>query len=76
MPCGQAACMERDIFIGGVESTVPSGTGTDAPAKVRKEGKYRMVTDLPDVLPITDAELDLLEAALGDFLTEILGEAR
>lgn len=68
--------MERDIFIGGVESAVPEGTGADAPAKVREERKHRVVTDLPDVLPITEAELDLLEAALGDFLTEILGETR
>lgn len=70
--------MERDIFIGGIESTVPSGTGADAPpAKAGShERQYRVVTDLPDVLPITDAELDLLEAALGDLITEILGGTR
>lgn len=33
---------------------------------------WRVVTDLPDVLPVTEAELDLLEAALADFVAELL----
>ena len=35
--------------------------------------EYRIIADLPDPLPVTPVELDLLERALSDFLSELLG---
>jgi hypothetical protein len=32
-----------------------------------------MIADLPDPLPVTPVELDLLERELSDFLSELLG---
>ena len=34
--------------------------------------EYKVRTDLPDALPVTDAELDLLEAELADFIAELM----
>lgn len=38
--------------------------------------KYKVVSDLPDPLPVTEAELDLLETELSDFIEELLSQAR
>lgn len=40
----------------------------------RSKRAYRVVTDLPDVLPVTEAELDLLEAVLAGFIAELLDD--
>jgi len=32
-----------------------------------------LIDDLPDPLPVTEAELDLLASELADFLEELLG---
>ena len=33
---------------------------------------YEVVVDLPNPLPVTEAELELLEAELADFIAELL----
>jgi len=38
----------------------------------RRQNEYRVILDLPDPLPVTDAELDLLEQELSDFLSKLL----
>ena len=38
--------------------------------------KYKVVSDLPDPLPVTEQELDLLESELSDFIEELLSPAR
>ncbi len=46
-----------------------------ARAALRGESvSLKIVTDLPQALPITDAELDFLESHLGDVLAEMLKE--
>jgi hypothetical protein len=47
----------------------------DARAALRGDSvALKIVTDLPQELPITDAELELLESYLGDVLAEMLRE--
>lgn len=38
----------------------------------RCDQRYRVLVALPDQLPVTDAELDLLERELGPFFAEML----
>jgi hypothetical protein len=49
---------------------VPSTAFADA-----RLAQYKVVCDLPDPLPITDLELELLETELSDFIEELLSEA-
>lgn len=45
----------------------------ETPAKRRrKASEYKVISDLPAVLPVTEAELELLEAELADFIAELL----
>lgn len=45
-------------------------------AKAAPESKgYVVHVDLPDPLPVTEQELDLLETELSDFIEELLSEA-
>ena len=37
--------------------------------------QYKVVCDLPDPLPITEREVELLETELSDFIEELLSEA-
>ena len=41
--------------------------------KTSRRIEYRLIGDLPDPLPVTEAELDLLTSELADFLEELLG---
>ena len=36
--------------------------------------EYSVIVDLPNPLPVTEAEIDLLETELSDFFAELLGE--
>ena len=47
-----------------------------AGSKTRWRVEYRVIADLPDPLPVTEAELDLLETELSDFVEELLSQAR
>ena len=52
-------------------STCPSGR------RMRVRGGVANLTvssDLPDAIPVTDAEIDLIMAALGDTIARILNE--
>ena len=43
------------------------------PGKPRRSAnEYKVITDLPAVLPVTEAELDLLEAELADFVAQLM----
>jgi hypothetical protein len=41
--------------------------------KTSRRIEYRLIDDLPDSFPVTEAELDLLTSELADFLEELLG---
>jgi hypothetical protein len=40
--------------------------------KTRETSGYKVIVDLPDLLPVTEGELELLEAELADFIAELL----
>jgi hypothetical protein len=40
--------------------------------KTRRRVEYRAIVDLPDPLPVTEAEFDLLARELRDFVDELL----
>ena len=46
----------------------PASTGR----KTRRRVECRAIVDLPDPLPVTEEELDLLEVELADFIDELL----
>lgn len=74
--------MEKGIHgaMCGRDHPPPAETAEDArpraPAnlgkKTRETAGYRVIVDLPDVLPVTEGELELLEAELADFIAELL----
>lgn len=44
-----------------------------APAKRRRSpSEYKVITDLPAILPVTEAELELLESELAEFIAELM----
>lgn len=46
-------------------------------AKVAPDSKQYVVhVDLPDPLPVTEGEVDLLETELSDFVEELVSQAR
>lgn len=71
--------MERDVH-GALSGELPAeGAAGDACAaapvarKSRQRAEdYNVIVDLPDPLPITEAEIELLESELADFIAELL----
>lgn len=74
-------CMAQETSIDGTGGILPKGRKRRArprpAAKPHRHAKrhYRVVSDLPDALPVTEAELDLLENALSAFIAELRGKA-
>ena len=74
--------MDKDIHgaMCGRDSPPSRGTADDArpgaPAnsgkKTRETSGYKVIVDLPDLLPVTEGELELLESELADFIAELL----
>jgi len=74
--------MDKDIHGAMPGQAPPPGgataedAGPAAPAhsdkKTRETNGYRVLVDLPDLLPVTEGELELLEAELSDFIAELL----
>jgi hypothetical protein len=74
--------MEKDIHgaMYGRDDPPAGGSAEDArpraPAnsgkKTRETNGYKVLVDLPDLLPVTEGELELLEAELSDFIAELL----
>jgi hypothetical protein len=53
------------------EDACPGALGNSA-KKTRETGAYRVIVDLPDLLPVTEGELELLESELADCIAELL----
>ena len=74
--------MDKDIHGArdGRESPPAAGTVEEscprAPAnsgkKTQETSGYKVIVDLPDLLPVTEGELELLESELADFIAELL----
>jgi hypothetical protein len=72
--------MERDVHgaLDGRELPEEEAkiAASPAPAASRKSRQraedYTVIVDLPDPLPITEAEIELLESELADFIAELL----
>lgn len=52
--------------------TVPSLAPATPAKRHRRPSDYKVITDLPAMLPVTEAELELLEAELADFIAELM----
>lgn len=71
--------MEKGVH-GEWRTNDPPGTAvagacrtSDTPAKRRRGPReYKVITDFPAVLPVTEAELELLESELADFIAELM----
>ena len=76
----QIGVMERDIHdelreAPATEAASDAGPRARAPSRRNKRQRaqdYTVIVDLPDPLPITKAEVELLEAELADFIAELL----
>jgi hypothetical protein len=74
--------MEKDIHGAMCRQDHPPAGETEentrprAPANLgrnaRETAGYKVIADLPDLLPVTEGELELLEAELADFIAELL----
>jgi hypothetical protein len=68
--------MERDIH-GVLRSDGPAGEAAEtgrsiAPHPQKHKNDYTVILDMPDPLPVTEGELELLESELADFIAELL----
>lgn len=73
--------MDKDIHgaTSGRDHPPAGETADDAPGapansgkKTRETSGYKVIVDLPDLLPVTEGELEFLEAELADFIAELL----
>jgi hypothetical protein len=64
--------MDKDVH--GAFTGAADDAGLPAPAVSvhRNTTGYRVISDLPDVLPVTEAELELLENELAEFIAELM----
>jgi hypothetical protein len=82
---GCAVCIQIGVMDKGIHGAwagrdhPPAGeavddAGSPVPAISRAKGAadYRVIVDLPDVLPVTEGELELLESELAEFIAELL----
>lgn len=77
-PCWEGSPIHGAMH--GQDHPPASGTAEEtrphAPAnsgkKTRETSGYRIIVDLPGLLPVTEGELELLEAELADFIAELL----
>jgi hypothetical protein len=68
--------MERDVH-GALRSDGPAGEAAEtarpiAPHPQKHKKDYTVILDMPDPLPVTEGELELLESELADFIAELL----
>ena len=57
---------------GAADSAGPCAPAVSRKARRRNTEDYTVIIDLPDPLPVTDAELELLESELAEFIAELL----
>ncbi|MCC7045988.1 MAG: hypothetical protein IT562_04680 [Alphaproteobacteria bacterium] len=77
--CIQIPAMEKGVHgnwrVDALPGTADAGTGCtpETPAKRRRStSEYKVITDLPPMLPVTEAELELLESELAEFIAELM----
>lgn len=76
----QIGAMERDVHgaLGGLGPPPSDGAEAAGPrAPLARKSRlspvdYTVIVDLPHPLPITEAEVELLESELADFIAELL----
>jgi hypothetical protein len=57
---------------GGTADDARPGASANSGKKTRETSGYKVIVDLPDLLPVTGGELELLESELADFIAELL----
>lgn len=65
--CGQ----DPPPAAGSAEETRPRAPANSG-RKTRETSGYKVIVDLPEPLPVTEGELELLESELADFIAELL----
>lgn len=60
-----------DLFDYVAKDRPSEGASSDRPK--RRDWRPRIVTDMPDRIPVTPAELDVFETHLADFLDRLFG---
>ena len=76
----QIGVMERDVHgaLRGSETRVEEAAEAVHPCAPepkkhkRRANDYTVILDMPDPLPVTEGELELLESELADFIAELL----
>ncbi|MCZ7641544.1 MAG: hypothetical protein M5U33_00690 [Pseudorhodoplanes sp.] len=56
----------------GGADTASSSTPQTPSRRRRTLSEYKVITNFPAVLPVTEAELELLENELADFIAELM----
>jgi len=78
--CIQIGVMDKGVH-GEWRTDGPPGTvdtdprcAPETPSRPRRRSasEYKVVTDFPAVLPVTEAELELLESELAEFIAELM----
>jgi len=67
--------MERDVHGAWGGSDMPAGKtaeAVDGRESKRCANDYKVIIEMPDTLPVTQGELELLESELADFIAELL----
>jgi hypothetical protein len=57
---------------GGTAEDAHPGAAANSSKKTRQTNGYKVIVDLPDLLPVTEGELELLESELADFIAELV----
>ncbi len=60
-----------DDLPGTADTAPPPAIQTPA-RRSRSLSDYKVISDLPAMLPVTEAELELLESELADFIAELI----
>lgn len=77
--CIQIPAMDKGVH-GDWRVDAPPGAADTAPCaspetpgkRRRSASEYKVITDLPPMLPVTEAELELLESELAEFIAELM----
>ena len=70
--CIQIGVMDKDVHGAFTGAADDAGQPARAISAKGNTTGYRVISDLPDLLPVTEGELELLESELADFIAELL----
>ena len=63
---------KQNVWVLPLETSARPRAPANLGKKTQETSGYKVIVDLPDLLPVTEGELELLEAELADFIAELL----